>query len=72
MQPLYSIANFGLTNLNEMKALNHDIRRLKMEKEFAWLMTISLMVVSLPFLKNAVIFILVKLYEPLIQHVIGK
>ena len=72
MQPLYSIANFGLTNLNEMKALNHDIRRLKMEKEFAWLMTISLMVVSLPFLKNAVIFILVKLYELLIQHVIGK
>ena len=72
MQPLYSIANFGLTNLNEMKALNHDIRRLKMEKEFAWLMTISLMVVSLLFLKNAVIFILVKLYELLIQHVIGK
>lgn len=72
MQPLYSIANFGLTNLNEMKALNHDIRRLKMEKEFAWLMAIALMVVSLPFLKNAVVFILVKLYEPLIQHVIWK
>lgn len=72
MQPLYSIANFGLTNLNEMKALNHDIRRLKMEKEFAWLMTIALMVASLPLLKNAVVSILIKLYELLIQHVIGK
>ena len=72
MQPLYSIANFGLTNLNEMKALNHDIRRLKMEKEFAWLMTIALMVAGLPLLKNAVVSILIKLYELLIQHVIGK
>ncbi len=55
-----------------MKALNHDIRRLKMEKEFAWLMTIALMVASLPLLKNAVVSILIKLYELLIQHVIGK
>ncbi|HEY5370592.1 MAG TPA: hypothetical protein VIJ75_16525 [Hanamia sp.] len=55
-----------------MKTLNHDIRRLKIEKEFAWLMTIALMVTGLPLLKNAVVSILVKLYELLIQHVIGK
>jgi len=72
LQSVYAIANFGLTNLNEMKTLNHDIRRLKIEKEFAWLMTIALMVTGLPLLKNAVVSILVKLYELLIQHVIGK
>ena len=43
-----------------------------MEKEFAWLMTIALMVAGLPLLKNAVVSILIKLYELLIQHVIGK
>jgi hypothetical protein len=72
LQPLYSIANLGFANLNEMKTLNHDIRRLKMEKEFAWLMTIALMVIGLPFLKNAVVSILIKLYELLIENVIGK
>lgn len=72
MQPLYGIANFGLVNLEEMTSLNHDMRRLKIEKEFAWLMTIALMIAGLPLLKNVVIFVLVKLYELFIQHAIGK
>jgi len=55
-----------------MKTLNHDIRRLKIEKKFAWLMTIALMITGLPLLKNAVISIFVKLYELFIQHAIGK
>jgi len=72
LQPLYSITNLDLANLNEMKTLNHDIRRLKIEKKFAWLMTIALMITGLPLLKNAVISIFVKLYELFIQHAIGK
>ena len=72
MQPLYGIANFELANLNRMKTLNHDTWGLKIEKEFAWLMTIALIVIGLPLLKNAIVSILIKLYELLIQHVIGK
>lgn len=55
-----------------MKTLNHDTRRLKIEKEFAWLMTIALMVTGLPLFRNAIVSILIKLYELFIQHVIGK
>ena len=72
MQPLYGIANFDLANLNEMKTVNYNISWLKIEKKFAWLITIALMVAGLPILKNAVVSILVKLYELFIQHAIGK
>lgn len=70
MQPLHGIANFGLTNLNEMKALNYDTNRLKIEREIAWLITLALLVAGLPLLKNIIVFILVKLYELLIQQAI--
>lgn len=72
MKLLNGMANLDLANLVEMKTLNYDINRLKIEKEFAWLMTITLMVAGLPLLKNAVVSILLKLYELFIQHAIGK
>jgi hypothetical protein len=55
-----------------MTTLNHHTSRLKIEKGFVWLMTIALMVVGLPLLKNAIVSILLKLYEMFIQHTIGK
>ena len=72
MQPLYSIVNFGLANLNRMKTLSNDTSQLKIEKEFAWLMTIVLMIAGLPILKNAIVLILEKLYQLFIQHAIGN
>lgn len=72
MQPLYGIANFRLVNLNDMKALHFDSNQLKVEREIAWIITLGLVVAGFPLFKNAVIFILIKLYELLIQHVIGK
>ena len=72
MQPLYSIVNFGLANLNRMKTLSNDTSQLKIEKEFAWLMTIVLMIAGLPILKNEIVLILEKLYQLFIQHAIGN
>lgn len=71
MRTVYGIANFGLTNLNKMKALNYDINWLKIQKEFAWLITIAVLAVGLPLFKNVIVFILVKLYELFIQQAIG-
>ncbi|MGN6540410.1 MAG: hypothetical protein ACTHKY_06330 [Ginsengibacter sp.] len=42
--------------------------QLKIEKEMIWFLTFLLMIIGLPILKNAVIFILAKLYELFIQH----
>jgi hypothetical protein len=72
LQPLHDIANLALVNWEEMTTLNHDTSRLKIEKRFVWLMTIALMIAGLPLLKNTVVSILLKLYELLIQHAIGK
>ncbi len=72
MQPLCGIANFEIANLNEMKALHHDINRFNIEKQFLWLITVLLLVAGLPLLKNIIVFILVKLYELFIQQTIGK
>lgn len=55
-----------------MKALHFDSNQLKVEREIAWIITLGLVVAGFPLFKNAVIFILIKLYELLIQHVIGK
>lgn len=72
MQPLYSIANFDLVNLNEMKTLNYDISRLKIEKRIIWLVTIALMIAGLPALRNILVFILEKFNELFIQHGMGR
>jgi hypothetical protein len=55
-----------------MKTLNSELSRLKIEKEFSWLITIALLVAGFPLLKNAIVSILVKFYEIFIQHSIGK
>jgi hypothetical protein len=55
-----------------MKTLNPEFSRLKIEKEFSWLITIALLVAGFPLLKNAIVSILVKIYEVVIQHAIGK
>lgn len=55
-----------------MEALTQNNYKAKMQKEFAWLITITLMVLGLPFLKNTIVAILVKLYEMFIQRNIAK
>jgi hypothetical protein len=55
-----------------MTTLNQDIRQFKIEKEFAWLLTLAVLIAGLPILKNAVVFILEKLYELFIQYSVGK
>jgi len=50
-----------------METLHHNISRFNFGKEITWIITIALMVAGLPVLKNAIIFILVKLYELFIQ-----
>ena len=51
-----------------MKIVTQDINRIKIQKEFAWLVTIVLMIAGLPILKNAIVSVLVKLYEMVIQR----
>jgi len=53
---------------NKMKIVTQDINRIKIQKEFAWLVTIVLMIAGLPILKNAIVSVLVKLYEMVIQR----
>ncbi|HET7116934.1 MAG TPA: hypothetical protein VFI29_10615 [Hanamia sp.] len=55
-----------------MTTLNHNFSRSKIEKEFAWLITIILIVAGLPILKNVIVLILEKLYQLFIQHAMGK
>jgi Na+/H+ antiporter NhaB len=51
-----------------MKALYRGGNELKAEKEIAWLLTLLFMVAGFPFLKKAILFILLKLYEFVIAH----
>lgn len=51
-----------------METLNHNMSRLKIEKQLAWLMTAILVFIAFPFFRNAVVLLLEKLYELLIQH----
>lgn len=55
-----------------MKTLDQDISRLRIEKRIIWLVTVALMIVGLPALRNILVFILEKLYELFIQHAIAK
>lgn len=50
-----------------MKTLMEDIYRLKVQKEIAWFISIIFIMVGLPILKNALVSILIKLYEIFIQ-----
>jgi hypothetical protein len=49
-----------------MKALIQDTN--KVQKELVWLITIILMIAGLPLFKNAIVAILLKLYEMFIQR----
>jgi len=55
-----------------MSTLIHSGKSLKIEKEITWFVTILLMVVGLPILKNAIVFILTKLYELFIEQGIDR
>jgi len=55
-----------------MKTFTQDIHRIRIRKEFAWLITMMLIITGLPALKNAIVFILVKLYELFIQRTIER
>ena len=55
-----------------METINDTIGRFKIEKQFSWLMMVVLLISGLPFFKNAVVFVLEKLYELFINYGIGK
>jgi hypothetical protein len=55
-----------------MKTLIQDTSSTKVQKEFAWLLAITLMIAGLPLLKNAIVAILMKLYELFIQRAIER
>jgi hypothetical protein len=58
----------GTFKFKEMRTSIDNSTQLKIEKEMIWFLTFLLMIIGLPILKNAVIFILAKLYELFIQH----
>ncbi|MGN6193886.1 MAG: hypothetical protein ACTHOB_03040 [Ginsengibacter sp.] len=43
-----------------------------MEKEFAWLITIALLMSNFPALKKAIVFIVAMLYNLFVEHGIEK
>jgi len=55
-----------------MQALIQNNYRTKIQKEIIWLITMLLMIVGLPLLKNIIVVILEKLYELFIQRAIEK
>jgi len=55
-----------------MKTLLQDINKIKIEKEFAWFITMVFLVTALPLFKNAIIGILMKLYDLFIQRPIER
>jgi len=57
---------------NKMQALIQNNYRAKIQKEIIWLITMLLMIVGLPLLKNIIVVILEKLYELFIQRAIEK
>lgn len=57
---------------NKMQALIQNNYRTKIQKEIIWLITMLLMILGLPLLKNVIVVILEKLYELFIQRAIEK
>jgi len=55
-----------------MEALTQNNYRAKIQKEIIWLITMLLMILGLPLLKNVIVVILEKLYELFIQRAIEK
>jgi hypothetical protein len=50
-----------------MHALTQNNYRAKFQKEIAWLITMHIMILGLPLLKNIIVAILEKLYRLFIQ-----
>ena len=55
-----------------METINHDISRQKIDKQFAFLVTLTLVVKGFPLFRNAIVLVLEKLYELFIQQSISK
>ena len=55
-----------------MQALTQNNYKAKIQKEFAWLITMLLMIAGLPLVKNIIVIILEKLYELFIQRTIER
>jgi hypothetical protein len=51
-----------------MEALNQNINHLKIDNQFAWLMTISLLIIGFPLFKNTLMALFLKVYELFIQQ----
>ena len=55
-----------------METLSHNIIWSKIDRQFAWIITISLVIMGFPLIKNIIIPVLEKIYELFIQQGIGK
>lgn len=55
-----------------METLNHNISRLKIDRQFAWIITMTLVIIGFPLIKSMIVPVLEKIYELFIQHGIGK
>jgi hypothetical protein len=51
-----------------MEAITRNNYRANIQREYAWLITMLLMIAGLPLFKNVIVVILEKLYELLIQR----
>jgi len=55
-----------------MAAIKHYINASKGEQATVWIITTLLAVASFPRLVNFIVYVLIKLYELFVQHVMGK
>ena len=55
-----------------MNTTKHYLNKLKPDRLSAWFITALFTIVGFPYLKNFIVFILIKLYELFIQHGIGR
>ena len=51
-----------------MNTTNHYLNKLKTDRPAVWFITALFTIVGFPYVKNLIVFILIKLYELFIQH----
>ena len=51
-----------------MEVTKHFLNKLKTDRLAVWFITALFTIIGFPYLKNLIVFILIKLYELFIQH----
>jgi len=55
-----------------MEVTKHFLNKLKTDRLLVWFITALFTIVGFPYVKNFIVFILIKLYELFIQHGVVK